>query len=72
MLERDSEKYKTPVAVYVIFETQENKSRCLKLYESIQNSLTGNYRYPKETLKVLSHPIPVENTSEPSNIIWEN
>lgn len=30
MLEKNSEKYKTPVAVYVIFETQENKSRCLK------------------------------------------
>ena len=29
-LESKSEKYRTPVAAYIIFETQENKTRCLK------------------------------------------
>ena len=73
MIETNSEELNTPIAAYVIFETQENKERCLNQFEAIKSKFRNTFKYiAVEPLKILNQKIPVEETGEPSNVLWEN
>ena len=57
LISKNYEKFTTPVAAFVIFETEENRNRCIVQFGTTESEVTGNLTINKsgKALKLGEH-----------------
>jgi hypothetical protein len=58
----------------VIFETEENRNRCVATFGTTASEVTGKLEINKsnKALKLGEHIMQCQEAFQPSNVIWEN
>lgn len=74
LVKRNQERYRTPVAAFLIFETEEMARKCLKVYGTTVSQSTGKITINPsgKSLEIFGETLQVQRPFQPSNIIWEN